>query len=112
MDIEKLTKAIEENLCVILKFSAKWCGPCKNKDFLIEYNSILKKYSTDSNFKFISLDVDENDDICKNPRFETKNIPHIKVFLGGENIKEITGINLKNLSEVLEKISDKIKEVV
>ena len=111
MNIEKLTKALEENLCVVVKFSAKWCGPCKNKEFLNEYNTILKKYSFDSNFKFISIDVDENDDICKNERFEVKNIPHIKVFLGGENIKEITGINLKTLSEVLDKVNEKIKEV-
>lgn len=111
MNIEKLTKAIEENLCVIIKFSAKWCGPCKKKEFLDEYNSIQKKYSVDSNYKFISLDVDDNDDICKDPNFEVKNIPHIKVFLGGEKIKEFTGINLKNLIEVLEKIDSKIKEV-
>lgn len=51
-DIKELLKS---HKCVVIKFTATWCKPCKNSQPFIENN--LK--SLDENVKYLEFDIDE-----------------------------------------------------
>ena len=62
-----------------IKFSAKYCGPCRA--FIPIWKSIVDEYK--NNFTFIEYDVDDNSDITK--EYNITSIPVILVFDNIEN---------------------------
>lgn len=104
-----LVNVIKENLLVIIKISASWCGPCKNKFFLESYNKLKLSYSNITNIKFIELDIDLDSEIISDKKhydIEIDSVPtfliskdgvFIKKYIGGGYLNEIN----KYLLEVI-----------
>lgn len=82
---QKLAKLIKENTCVIIKISASWCGPCKNKEFLNNYYSLKDKFINHNNIKFVELDIDENSDIIEDKKYYNIEINSVPTFMISKN---------------------------
>lgn len=74
---------------VLVKFTADWCGPCR------QLEPILQELSAEIGDKidFRSLDVDEN--VVTASSYRVSGIPTIKVFKGGEEVLSIVGARPK-----------------
>lgn len=98
---EELITIMNETYCLVLKFSASWCGPCKSEKFLQAYHNLKEQYRQNPNVKFIEFDVD-NDEKIVNERslynFNISSIPTIKIFHKGKQLNEYKGAgNLNNV---------------
>lgn len=82
---QKLAKLIKENTCVIIKISASWCGPCKNKEFLNNYHGLKDKFSSYNNIKFVELDIDENSDMIEDKSYYNIEINSVPTFMIAKN---------------------------
>ena len=102
---EKLAKIIKENLCVVIKISASWCGPCKNKQFLDLYCKLKNNYSSLDNIKFINLDIDDDSNILEDKNYfdiEIKSVPTFLISKKGTFIKKYEGCNhLESINKIL-----------
>ena len=86
-EFEELTKEGKS----IVDFSATWCGPCKMLEPVLE--SVSEEYKDD--FKFYSMDVDENMDLAQ--KFEVEGVPTILVLENGKEINRSVGFIPKNM---------------
>jgi len=76
--IENIKKTIEQNLAVMIYFSAPTCNVCHAlKPKLLE---ALEKNFKD--FEVVSVDISETEDIA--PHFDVYAIPTVLVFLDGK----------------------------
>ena len=66
---KELTKFIKGNKCTVIKFSAKWCGPCKSEKFLGAYHELKDKYASHKNIKFIEMDIDLDEQIINDKTY-------------------------------------------
>lgn len=82
---QKLAKLIKENTCVVIKISASWCGPCKNKEFLNNYHKLKDNYADISNVKFVELDIDNNSDIIEDKNYFDMEVNSVPTFLISNN---------------------------
>ncbi len=112
-DSQKLAKLIKDTKCILLKFSAKWCGPCQNENFKKNYDLLKDNFKQFiSDIKFIELDIDDYSDIINDTRYYDLNvasIPHFKLCYDGDIIKEYNGCESimeidKNIKTILQKI--------
>jgi thiol-disulfide isomerase/thioredoxin len=96
---------IKKNLLVIIKISAGWCGPCKNKKFLESYHNLKSSFSNMSNVKFIELDIDEDNEIIENKQYYNLEIDSVPTFLiaksGSFTKKFVGGGFLNEINEYL-----------
>lgn len=107
----ELAKFIKNNKCVVLKFSASWCGPCQNKDFLKHYHNLKHDFSDYKEIKFAELDVDENSDVVNDTEFYDfgiSSIPHFKICYDGNVVKDFTGGgHLDDIKEIVNAVIKK-----
>jgi thioredoxin-like negative regulator of GroEL len=101
---EELIENLNNTKCVVLKYSASWCIPCKNKVFIEKYKSIKQEYSDNSNVIFLELDVGNHENFDND--FNVSVIPTIKLFKFGTLISQHEGIN------ELDKVHRNIKKIV
>lgn len=80
-----LASIIKKTPIVVIKFSASWCGPCKNKKFLESYHELKSNYSMNNKVKFIELDVDDDVDIIDDKKYYDITIDSIPTFLISKN---------------------------
>ena len=85
---------------VLVDFWAEWCGPCKM------IAPILEELSEELNtsLKIVKVNSDNNTSLVA--EFSIRSIPTMIVFVGGKEVKRITGAKpkpalLKELEEVL-----------
>jgi thioredoxin 1 len=98
---EELVRVMNETHCLVLKFSASWCGPCKSKTFLEAYHNLKDQYTDNSNVKFIEFDVDDDETLVNEKglyNFNISSIPTIKIFHKGKQVNEYKGAG--NLNKV------------
>lgn len=82
---EKLARVIKENTCVVLKISASWCGPCKNKRFLELYHRLKKNYADVDSIKFFELDVDDDSNLLDDKEYYDISVDSVPTFLIAKN---------------------------
>lgn len=90
----EMFKLMSKTKCLILKFSAKWCGPCKNKNFLEAYHNLANSYSKNSDIMFMELDVDLQDNLINESElynFNISAVPTLLVYSYGNLMNEYTG---------------------
>ena len=85
MEIKDFKKDVLDfnGICVV-DFWAPWCGPCKMFGPIFE--KVEKEYK---DIKFLKLNVDENEDICK--KYGVMSIPTTIVFKDGKEISKNVG---------------------
>jgi thioredoxin 1 len=92
-------EVIKSEKPVLVDFWAPWCGPCQMM------GPIVEELSTEmgDKMKIGKLNVDENGGTAQ--KFSIMSIPALKVFKGGQVIKEFVGVQSKEtLKEELEKL--------
>lgn len=87
-------EVINSDKAVLVDFWATWCGPCQMMGPIIEE---LSK-EMEGKVKIGKLEVDSNPEIAG--KYEIMSIPVLKVFKGGNVVKEFIGLQNK---EVLRK---------
>jgi thioredoxin-like negative regulator of GroEL len=90
-----LIKFLKKNKCTIIKCSANWCVPCKNKDFLAKYHELENLYTGNTNVTFFNLDVDVHEELVNEKKlydFNIKVVPTIKIFHHDKLVNEYKGI--------------------
>lgn len=99
---ENFLNLLNSHKCTVVKISASWCGPCKNKQFLESYCNLKKQHENNNDVSFIELDVDKNEDIISQRNLynlKVTCVPTIKIFNNTNEINTYTGINcLENVS--------------
>jgi len=101
----ELANLIKENVYVVIKISASWCGPCKNEKFLNNYNKLKNNYISINSIKFIEFDVDLHLDIIKDKKYydiEISSVPTFIVTKNGHFTRKFEGCNhLQQINEYL-----------
>jgi thioredoxin 1 len=92
------TEVIESPVLTLVDFWAPWCGPCLTMAPLVD--ELAKEF--EGKFKIGKVNVDENPELSS--RYEIMSIPAFKIFKGGKIVKNIIGIQAKEvLKNELEK---------
>ena len=84
---QELKNIIENNgreELAVIKFSASWCGPCRQMEKSIE--NIEKE---NSNVKFYNIDVDESPDLAE--EYDVMSIPVLLYYKGSLQVDRTTG---------------------
>lgn len=81
-------KVLKENDIVIVKFSAKWCGPCKKLQKDLEKNEL--------NVLVLTVDVDDEQEFSEN----IKTLPTCVFYKNGKVVKSVSGNDLPKILEV------------
>ncbi len=106
-----LAKCIKNTKCVVLKFSATWCGPCQNKEFKKRYHNVKDSFKGYSDIKFIEFDVDEDSELVNDTQyydFSVSSIPHFKICYDGNIVKDFTGGgHLDDINEIVSAVVKK-----
>lgn len=93
---EKLARLIKSNKLVLIKISASWCGPCKNKQFLESYHGLKENYVKFDNIKFVELDVDEHSHILDDKNYfdiSVDSVPTFLISVNGNFTRKYSGSN-------------------
>jgi thioredoxin 1 len=85
---------------VLVDFWAEWCGPCKMIAPILDELSV----ELDTSLKIVKVNADNNTSLVA--EFGIRSIPTMIVFVGGKEVKRITGAKPKpallvELEEVL-----------
>ncbi|HAC91112.1 MAG TPA: thioredoxin [Planctomycetaceae bacterium] len=84
LDAAQFDQDLNSGGLVLVKFGAKWCGPCLKVDPLLKELPQL-----DATTKVIQVDVDSNPDLAS--RFKVSGIPHLALVRGGQTIDHRVG---------------------
>lgn len=92
-------EVLKSDIPVVVDFWAPWCGPCQMMGPIIEQ---LAK-DVDGKAKIGKLNVDENGEMAQ--KYGIMSIPAIKIFKGGEIVKEFVGVqSIDGLKQALEEL--------
>ena len=108
MNVEEFKKTIEENTgCIIMKFSAEWCGPCKK---IAPYIQEKVNNLGNKGLQFLEIDIDENCDLfiyLKKKKMVTK-VPTFLLYKGTNNSEfcdfSVIGTDVKEIDEMFKMI--------
>jgi thioredoxin-like negative regulator of GroEL len=84
--------------CGIVKFTAKWCGPCQSDELKNTLSVLKDKYK----LPVEEIDVDEHANIAES--FEISSIPAFVFFNDGKECDRCIGGDAQNLEAGFEKI--------
>jgi thioredoxin 1 len=93
-----ITKTLNTDKLVVIKFGANWCPPCKMLDPIID--EISKEL--EGSVIFCKLDCDENPETTT--KYGVKSLPTVLFFKNGEVIDKHVGFVSKgNLTKMIDK---------
>lgn len=82
------TDVLSNDKPVLVDFWAEWCGPCRM------VGPILEQIDGETeNLDIVKVNVDENPELAQ--QFQITSIPNMKVFKGGQVVKDIIGAKPK-----------------
>lgn len=93
-DKNNLFALLQTNKCAIIKFSAAWCGPCR---VIAPYIDELTR--TNPDICFISVDVDESDDIPE--IFNVQSMPTFVAMVNGQQLTRVEGAMKGKIDDML-----------
>lgn len=79
----------EQQLPIVIDFSATWCGPCKKISPIID--ELAAEY--EGRVLVCKADVDENDELTG--RYGIRNVPTVLFIRGGEVVDKSVGAAAK-----------------
>lgn len=85
---------LKEDQKTVVKFSASWCGACKQLD------PVIDEIRNDG-YSVQTIDIDSNQDLAM--KYNVRSLPTTIVFNGSDPIKTIIGVKAK--SEYMEALS-------
>jgi len=87
-DIDITEKVLQSDKPVLVDFWAEWCGPCRMIAPVLEEIA-----ASQDKLDIVKLNTDENPEIAA--AYRITSIPMLKVFSGGQVVKEILGAKPK-----------------
>ncbi|MEU7279453.1 thioredoxin [Streptomyces sp. NPDC045431] len=97
-DAEFGTEVLSADRPVLVKFTATWCGPCR------QLAPVLKEISAEEadRLKVVEIDVDTNPETVS--RYAVLSTPTLMVFDGGEPVRSMVGARPKR--RLLQELED------
>ena len=83
-------EVLQENLPVLVDFTAVWCGPCKMLDPVVK--DLAQDW--DGQVKVVKLDVDDNPNIAI--QYQVMGVPTLMLFKNGQPVERVTGYQPKD----------------
>jgi thioredoxin 1 len=84
-------EVIKADKAVLVDFWATWCGPCKMMAPVIDELAT----EMEGKAKVGKLEVDANPEMAG--KYEVMSIPTLKIFKGGQVVKEFVGLQNKGI---------------
>jgi thioredoxin 1 len=81
----------------VLKFSAEWCGPCKN--IAPYYHTLAEEFKSIS---FYEIDVDRSEDITDT--FKVTSMPTFVTLQKGKEVERVQGADKNKLRKLVENL--------
>ena len=95
---EEFKKKLKTGLVIIVKASAKWCGPCKKVLPLVL--DLLDKMP--ENVKLLEIDVDKDQDLAT--FFDIRQLPTFISYIGKDKMDVAIGCDEKTVRTFFQKI--------
>jgi thioredoxin 1 len=83
-------EVLQENLPVLVDFTAVWCGPCKMLDPVVK--QLAQEW--DGRMKVVKLDVDDHPSLAM--QYQVMGVPTLMLFKGGQPVERVTGYQPKD----------------
>ena len=90
-------------------FTASWCGPCKKIAPTIEKLS-NKLIENNKNVKIYKIDIDENEEFAL--KCNIRSVPTFLIIDGPKLLSGCSGIDFKNISEMLIKVYNEYNSTI
>ncbi|NTW45851.1 MAG: thioredoxin [Candidatus Moranbacteria bacterium] len=89
-------EVLKSEMPVLVDFWAPWCGPCRMMAPVLDELS----ESLDGKLKVAKLDVDDAAHQALAMQYRIQSIPALKLFKGGQVVKDFVGFRPKDVFEV------------
>lgn len=99
---EDIQTAVLQNDKVVLDFTAKWCGPCK------QLEPLLNQFANENDsILFLKIDIDNPDCSELIETCAVKNLPTIQFYYNKEMLGDVVGLQKDNIINYLNELISK-----
>jgi thioredoxin 1 len=92
---------IKGNKPVVIKFTAKWCGPCKTIE--PKYQSYAKSPVYKSVLDFSEYDIEKDPELTSD--CDITGIPTFRIYFKGTKLDEVVGASDTSLKSMLDRFT-------